>query len=47
MDHEQSCKEISGELQDMADWLAGGACAPGNFGWVCPPLKIENLNVSV
>jgi len=31
MDHDQVCKEISGELQDMAGWLAGGGLSPEQF----------------
>ena len=31
MDHEQVCQEISGELQDMARWLAGGGLSPEQF----------------
>ena len=28
---EEICKEISGELQDMAHWLAGGGLSPEQF----------------
>ena len=31
LDHDQVCKEISGELQDMAGWLAGGGLSPEQF----------------
>jgi hypothetical protein len=31
MDHDQICKEISGELRDMAGWLAGGGLSPEQF----------------
>ena len=31
MDHDQACKEISGELQDMAGWLAGDGLSPEQF----------------
>jgi hypothetical protein len=31
MDHELVCKELSGELQDMAGWLAGGGLSPEQF----------------
>ena len=31
IDHEQICKEISGELQDMARWLSGDSLSPEQY----------------
>jgi hypothetical protein len=31
VDHEQVCREISGELQDMARWLSGGGLSPEQY----------------
>ena len=31
IEHEEVCKEISGELQDMARWLSGGGLSPEQF----------------
>ena len=31
MSHDEICKEIAGELQDMAGWLSGGGLSPEQF----------------
>lgn len=31
IDHEEVCKEISGELQDMARWLSGDGLSPDQY----------------
>lgn len=31
MEHDEVCKEISGELEDMARWLSGGQLGPEQF----------------
>ena len=31
IDHDEVCKELSGELQDMARWLSGGGLSPEQF----------------
>ena len=31
INHDEVCKEIAGELKDMAGWLAGGGLSPEQF----------------
>lgn len=31
LNHDEICKELSGELEDMAKWLSRGDLSPGQF----------------
>ena len=43
MNHDQICKEISGELQDMAGWLSGGGLSPEQFRLGLTRLEAQKL----
>lgn len=43
MDHGEICKEIAGELENMARWLSGGELSPGQFRLLLNTLEKEKL----
>ncbi len=43
MDHAEICKEIAGELEDMARWLSGGELSPGQFRSLLNALEKKKL----
>ena len=43
MDHAEICKEIAGELEDMARWLSGGALSPGQLRSLLNTLEKKKL----
>ena len=43
MDHDEVCKEISGELEDMARWLSGGELGPEQFRLSLARLEAQKL----
>ena len=43
MNHDEICKEISGELEDMARWLSGGELGPGQFRALLNTLEKKKL----
>ena len=43
MSHEEICKEIADELEDMARWLSGGELSPGQFRLVLNSLEKKKL----
>ncbi len=43
MNHDEICKEISGELEDMARWLSGGELSPGQFRLLLNELEKKKL----
>ena len=43
MNHEEICKEIAGELVDMAKWLSRGDLSPGQFRSLLNTLEKKKL----
>ena len=43
MNHSEICKEISGELADMARWLSGGELSPDQFRLLLNTLEKKKL----
>ena len=43
MNHDEVCKEISGELVDMARWLSGGELTPEQFRLAVSRLEHRKL----
>lgn len=43
MNHEEICKELSGELEDMAKWLSRGDLSPGQFRSLLNTLEKKKL----
>ena len=43
MSHDEICKEIAGELQDMAHWLSGGQLGPEQFRLLLGTLEKRKL----
>ena len=43
IDHDEACKEISGELEDMARWLSGGGLSPEQFRMSLTRLEAQKL----
>jgi DNA-binding Xre family transcriptional regulator len=43
MNHEEICKELAGELEDMARWLSGGELSPGQFRLLLNALEKRKL----
>ena len=41
--HDEICKEIAGELEDMARWLSGGELSPGQFRLLLNTLEKQKL----
>ena len=43
MSHDEICKELSGELEDMAKWLSRGELSPGQFRSLLNTLEKKKL----
>ena len=43
MSHDDICKELAGELEDMARWLSGGEMGPGQFRLMLNTLEKRKL----
>ena len=43
MSHNEICKEIAGELEEMARWLSGGELGPGQFRLLLNTLEKRKL----
>lgn len=43
MSHDEICRELSGELQDMARWLSGGELGPEQFRLLLGTLEKRKL----
>ncbi len=43
MNHDEICKEIAGELEDMAKWLSRGELSPGQFRSLLTTLEKKKL----
>ena len=43
MSHDEICKEISGELEDMARWLSRGELGPNQFRMMVKTLEQRKL----
>ena len=43
MSHDEICKELSGELEDMAKWLSRGELSPGQFRSILNTLEKKKL----
>ena len=43
MNHEEICKELSGELEDMAKWLSRGELGPSQFRSLLNTLEKKKL----
>ncbi len=45
-EHSEICREISGELEDMARWLSRGSLSPGQFRSLLKTLEKKKLERS-
>lgn len=43
MNHDEICKEISGELEDVARWVAGGGLSPEEYRVLVDSLEERKL----
>lgn len=43
LNHDEICRELSGELEDMARWLSSGELSPGQFRSLLTTLEKKKL----